>query len=146
MATLLRRACVRLLCCGLLVVCPAAASFAAAQAAGADADDIARIKDRLERPAAPRLAPKEPVQLRPTFRSRVTDRPFVPTLEEHLQKTFALTDFQRKYAEYAGKCCGLDLGALFRGVDQALYERKVRKASAQVAREIAEIEAARRPR
>ena len=106
---------------------------------------LTRLKDRLEKPPAPRLAPKEPVALRPTFRTRVIDRPFVPTLDEHLRETFALTDFQRQYARYAAMCCGVDLGALFRGIDHAMTERRERKVREHVSRELAEVEAARAP-
>lgn len=119
------------------------------QAFTQDADDpaapsLSRLKQRLDRPAAKPLKPSRPVQLRPTFRSRATERPWVPTLEEHLHKTFELTDFQRQYAKYAASCCGIDLGALFGSIERALDERRLRKVSADVARELAEVEAAAR--
>jgi hypothetical protein len=110
--------------------------------AGGSAESLARIKERLERPAARPLKPSSPVHLRPVFRSRATDRPFVPTLDEHLRDTFTLTDFQRQYAKYAAACCGLDIGGLFRAVDRALEERRERKVREQVASELAIVEAA----
>jgi hypothetical protein len=102
---------------------------------------LARIKQRLDHSPKP-LKPSSPVQLRPVFRTRNADRPFVPTLEEQLHKTFDLTDFQRQYASYAAACCGVDLGALFRNVDRALDGRRERKVREQVTRELAFVEAA----
>ncbi len=102
-----------------------------------------RIKERLEAPVTRRLTPAAPVRLRPTFRSRVDQRVFVPTLEEDLHKTFDLTDFQRKYAEYSARGWGYDLGQIVRFIDKALEERKLRKTREQIARELAELEAAR---
>lgn len=133
-----------LLCCAAVAAGSQAVLYAGPQEpAGATAPSLTRIKQRLNAPAAAPLAPKELVRLRPTFRTRVTERPWVPTLEEHLRDTFALTDFQRQYAAYAARCCGVDLGALFRAADKALDERQERKARAQVARELAEVKAAR---
>lgn len=109
---------------------------------GVSAPSLSRLKQRLGKPAGRALEPSEPVQLRPVFKTRVTDRPFVPTLEEHLRETFELTDFQRKYADYAAMCCGLDLGALFGRIERALDERKARKVHEEVARELAFVEAA----
>jgi hypothetical protein len=138
-----RAGCVRLLCCAALAVWGPAAAHAAPQDPGGTAQSLDRIKDRLDKPAARRLTPSQPVQLRPVFRTRNTDRPFVPTLEEHLRETFELTDFQRQYAAYAARCCGLDIGALVRSVDHALAERRERKVREEIEREIAFIEAAR---
>ena len=129
-------------CAVVLAVClPAPAAFAQDPADPA-APSLTRFKQRLDRPTARPLKPSQPIQLRPTFRSRATDRPWVPTLEEHLYKTFELTDFQRQYAKYAASCCGIDLGAVFGGIERALAERRQRKVSAEVARELAEVEAA----
>ena len=129
-----------LLCCAAIAAGSPAALYAGPQEpSGGTASSLTRIKQRLNAPAAPPLAPKSPVRLRPTFKTRITERPWVPTLEEHLRDTFALTDFQRQYAAYAGKCCGLDLGGLFRAADKALDERQERKAREQVARELAEL-------
>jgi len=102
---------------------------------------ISRLKQRLAKAPA-NLKPAEPVQLRPVFRTRSVNRPFVPTLEEHLHKTFDLTDFQRQYAAYAASCCGIDLGLLFNKIERALDERRERKVREEVARELAFVEAA----
>jgi hypothetical protein len=124
-------------------VCWSTSLYAAPQEpTGADSS-LTRIKHRLDTPSAPRLAPKGPVQLRPTFRSRTTERPWVPTLQEHLRDTFELTDFQRQYAKYASQCCGINLGAVVGAIDRALDERRERKVREQVASELAFVEAAR---
>lgn len=83
----------------------------------------------------------EPV---PTFKSRVDQRAFVLTLEEALHKQFDLNDLQRQSAEWASKCCGFDVGQLVKIVDEALTRRKIRKTREQIARELAELEAARK--
>ena len=69
---------------------------------------------------------------------------FVPSLEEHLRKEFALNLLQRQSAEWASKCCGYDIGQLVKIVDKALQARKLRKTREQIARELAELEAARK--
>lgn len=105
---------------------------------------LEQVKERLAKPPAPPLAPSQPVQLRPTFRSRVDQKAFVLTLEEELHKEFDLTIFQRQSAEWRSKCCGYDLGQLFRVIEKALEERKLRKTREMIVRELAELEAARR--
>jgi hypothetical protein len=80
----------------------------------------------------------------PTFKSRVDQRAFVLTLEEALHKEFDLNDLQRQSAEWASKCCGYDVGQLVKIVDEALKRRKIRKTREQIARELAELEAARK--
>ena len=126
------------------MVCLQAVAGASPQdPAGETVSGLSRLKQRLGKPASKALKPSEPVQLRPIFRTRSVDRPFVPTLEEHLHKTFELTDFQRQYAMYAASCCGIDLAALFGKVERALDERRERKIREEVARELAFVEAAR---
>ena len=131
-------------CCAAAgVFAPADLIAAPQEQPGAAATSVTRIKQRLERPVSRSFTPAVPVQLRPTFRSRTDQRAFVPTLEEDLHKTFALTDFQRQYAEYASRS-GLDLGFIFRRIDKALEERQIRKTREQIARELAELQAARK--
>jgi hypothetical protein len=98
-----------------------------------------RIKEGLDRPPPPKLRPAVPVRFPPTFKSRVDRRAFVPTLEEHLHKEFDLNLLQRQSAEWASKCCGLDIGWLARHVEKALRERTIRKTREQIARELAEL-------
>ena len=133
-----------LLCCALAVVCLSAGVRAAPQEPSGDPGaSLTRIRKGLSRPAATRLQPSEPVQLRPTFRSETLAHPFVPTLEEDLRKTFALTDFQRRYAEYAAHAGGIDLGVLLRPIEKAMEEHRVRKIREQIARELAELQASK---
>lgn len=133
-----------MLCFGLAAVCPHAVLQAAPQEQSGDAgSSVDRIKQLLDKPPAP-LKPSGELRLRPTFRSEVVKNPFVPTLEEHLHKTFELTDFQRKYAEYASRYGGFDLGLLFKPIEKALEERRIRNIRTQIRRELADLEAARK--
>jgi hypothetical protein len=133
-----------LLCCALAAICLPAPVQAAPQEPSGDAGaSLSRIKKGLSRPSGTRLQPSEPVQLRPTFRSETLAHPFVPTLDEDLRKTFALTDFQRRYADYAARAGGIDLGVLLRPIEKAIYEHRVSKAREQVARELAELQASK---
>jgi len=125
-----------ILVCGSPVV-------AAGQAAGAE-PSLARLKGELRKAAPRRLEPEAPVQLAVPFKSRVVQRVFVPTLEEHLHQTFDLNLLQRQSADWASRCCGLDLGRVFQYAETALREREVRKVREQIARELAAIDAARR--
>ena len=133
-----------LLYCALLAVDPRVTLHAWPQEPpGVLSASVDRIKERLDSSRARPLTPAVPLQLTPTFKSTTDRHPFVLTLEEDLRKTFALTDFQRQYAEYSSRCCGLDLGAVFKHIDSALDERRVRKTREQIARELADLEAAR---
>ena len=103
-----------------------------------------RIREGLEQAPALRLETDVPLQLPPTFKSRVDQRVFVLTLEEALHKEFDLTDLQRQSAEWSAKCCGYNVGQLVEIVNKALRDRKIRKTREQIARELAELEAARK--
>ena len=128
---------------GLTMSAPAPVHASPQEPASVPATSLERVKKRLERPPAPPLAPAVPVQLRPTFRSGVDQRVYVLTFEEDLHKTFDLNDFQRQSAAWSAKCCGLDLGTLFKTIDKAMDERRARKTREQIARELAELEAAK---
>lgn len=101
---------------------------------------LARIRGELA--AAPRIK-NVPAQFPVTFKTRVDQRVFVPTLQEHLHKEFDLTPLQRQSADWAGRCCGIKLGALVKGVEGARRERKIRKTREQIARELAQLDAIR---
>jgi hypothetical protein len=105
---------------------------------------IERLREELEKPPPPRLQPKTPVPLRPTFRSRVEGRPWVPTLEEHLHQEFDLTPLQRQSAEWRSRCCGFNLGLIFEHIEKVRREREIRKIRAQIAHEVSVIEATRK--
>ena len=129
----------------ILVVCAAGLEAAPQQQPDAvPGVSVERIREELEKPPPPRLEPKTPVELRPTFRSRVEGRPWVPTLEEHLHKEFDLTPLQRQSAEWSSRCCGFDLGIIFDYFEKVSRERELRRIRSQIAHEIAVIEAARK--
>ena len=114
------------------------------QAEQLPAVSVERLREELEKPPPPRLQPKVPVPLRPTFRSRVEGRPWVPTLEEHLHEEFDLTPLQRQSAAWRSRCCGFDLGVIFDYFERVQREREERRIRAQIAHEIAVIESRRR--
>ena len=105
---------------------------------------VERLREELEKLPPPRLQPKVPVPLRPTFRSRVEGRPWVLTLEEELHKEFDLTPLQRQSAEWSSRCCGFDLGVIFEQIEKMRREREERRIRAQIAHEIAVIEIRRK--
>ena len=105
---------------------------------------LERIRERLNEPPAPRLLDM-PLQLPvATFKTGVDQRMYGLTLEEQLRKEFALTPLQRQSAEWASRCCGLNLNQLFNSAERALHRRKLRKIRQQIARELAQLEAARK--
>lgn len=111
--------------------------------AGGAPTSLTRVKEQLNTPIARPLAPSGPVRLRPVFKSAVDKHPFVLTLDQDLHKTFDLNQLQRQSAAWASQCCGLDLVRLIKAVRQANDERLVSKTRAQIARELAELQAAR---
>ena len=62
---------------------------------------------------------------------------------EYLRKELELTPLQRQSADWASRCCGIDVGRLFNGIGKALERRKARQVREQIDRELADIEAAR---
>jgi hypothetical protein len=78
------------------------------------------------------------------FRTSVDQRVYVLSLEAWLEKEFKLNTLQRQSADWASRCCGIGLDPLFKGVERALQRRKLRKTREQIARELAEVEAARK--
>ncbi len=103
-----------------------------------------RIQGELARPRAG-LRLDGPVQVPvATFKTRVDQRVYVLSLEEWLEKEFTLNTLQRQSADWASRCCGIGLDPLFKGVERALHRRKLRKTREQIARELAEVEAARK--
>lgn len=118
--------------------------MAAPGQAGGAGPSLDRVKGELRRAAPRRLEPQVPVELAVPFRSGVTQRVFVPTLEEHLHKTFDLNLLQRQSADWASRCCGFNVGQLFKYAEAALREREIRRIRDQIARELAEIETTRR--
>lgn len=142
--TILRATLPAALLASALMVSPAILAAAPQEPAGGLPISLERIREDLEKPPAPRLTPVEPVRLRPTFRTRVDQRSWVPTLEEHLHQTFDLTPMQRQSADWAAKCCGFKVGQVVKIAEDALRARKIRKTREQIARELAELEYATR--
>lgn len=144
MRTFLRATLCVWLCVPAVVVWPAALGAAPQQPAGDLPVSLERIREELDRAPALELDVPMPVP-RPTFKSRVDQRAFVLTLEQALHKQFDMTNLlQRQSAEWASKCCGYDIGQLFRAVDEALERRKIRKTREQIAQELALLDAAAR--
>jgi hypothetical protein len=105
---------------------------------------LERIREGLKAPAQPSSF-NMPLQLPvATFRTRVEQRVYVLSLDEWIEKEFRLTALQRQSAEWGAKCCGLSLNPLLKSVERALHRRKVRKIREEIARELAELEAARK--
>lgn len=127
-----------------LVVSSATLGAEPQQPDGVPPVSLDRIREGLEQPPALQVKTDVPLQRPPTFKSRVDQRVFVPTLEEVLHKEFDLNDLQRQSAEWAAKCCGFDIGQLVDLIDKARRDRTIRKTREQIARELAELDAARR--
>jgi len=127
-----------------LVVSPSA-SLGAASQSSTDVPDVSleRIREQLKRTSTSRLLDTPLPRPVATFRSGVEQRVFVLTLEEQLRKDFTLTALQRQSAEWASRCCGISLSQLFNSAERALQRRQVRRIRQQIARELAELEAAR---
>jgi hypothetical protein len=132
----------------VLGVCLSAPLGAAPQQPTGDLPiSLERIRAELEKTPAPRLKLDVPVELPvATFRTRVDQRVWVPSLEEVLRKEFTLTYLQRQSADWASRCCGINLTQLAQSIKRALQQREVRKIREEIARELAELEAARNQR
>jgi hypothetical protein len=130
----------------VLVLWPAAPILAAPQQPTTDLPvSLDRIRTELAKPTGTGLKLDMPLQVPvATFKTRVDQRVYVLSLEEWLEKEFTLTDLQRQSADWAAKCCGISLDPLFKSLEQALQRRKVRKIREQIARELTELEAARK--
>ena len=121
------------------------------QPAGDPPVSLQRIREALDKQPPRLLNPAVPLQVSmPIFKSRVEQRVFVPTLQEHLRKEFALNTLQRQSADWAAACCGgyvlygVRLDPLFNRLEKALERRRVRKTREQIARELAELEVFRK--
>lgn len=113
------------------------------QADSAPPLSLDRVREGLEKAPALKVDARSE-RLQPVFRSRVDQRRFVPTLEEHLHKEFDLNELQRQSADWASKCCGYDLSQLVKIVHDSWQGHQIRKTREQIARELAELEAARK--
>jgi hypothetical protein len=129
----------------LAIVATPSTSLGAAPQPPADAPlvSLERVREELTKPPAPKLL-DTPLQLPvTTFKSSVEQRVFVLSFEERLHKDLELGILQRQSADWASKCCGIDVNRLFKGVTSAMKRREVRKIRERIARELAALEAAR---
>jgi hypothetical protein len=123
---------------------------AAAQAPPAELPvSLERIREELKQP--PAIDANRPLeQPVATFRIRIEHPRYVPTIEEWIRREFRLSALQRQSAAWGSKCCGLNLlslaSGLTKGIKEARQRREVRKIREQIARELAELEAARQAR
>ena len=123
---------------------------AAAQAPPAELPvSLERIREELKQP--PAIDVNRPLeQPVATFRITIEHPRYVPTIEEWIRREFRLSALQRQSAEWGSKCCGLNLlslaSGLTKGIKEARQRREVRKIREQIARELAELEAARQAR
>src|SRR6185437_13724088 len=67
-----------------------------------------------------------------TFKVHVEQRRYVPTLQEWLDDKFTMTELQKQSADWASRCCGVNLAPLFDNVDKALQRRKERRIREQI--------------
>ena len=128
-----------------LVACLAAPLEAAPQATAQELPvSVDRIREELSGPP-PRLKLDTPVEAPVArFKTRVDQRVYVLPFDEWLEKELKLTGLQRQSADWGAKCCGIGLDPLFRSVEEALQRRRERKIREQIARELAELDAARK--
>ena len=78
------------------------------------------------------------------FKTRVDQQVYVLPFEEWLEKELKLTGLQKQSADWGAQCCGIDLNVVFSSLEDALQRRRERKIREQIARELAELEAARK--
>jgi hypothetical protein len=102
---------------------------------------LEHIREGLEKPPEGLLTFPPPVPL-PVFRATVEEKRFMLSFEEQLHKDLEPTLLQVQSREWASKCCGLDLGALFKSIDRALDRRRQRKIRQEIARELEELKVA----
>ncbi len=136
--------------CLAIVVCLRTALEAAPQPPAKDttAQDLPISVDRI----AKQLSKPAPIQLKvdqqtlpvATFRVSVEQRIYVLPFKEWLDKEFKLNDLQRQSADWASRCCGINLGSLFQKLEDAQRRHEVRKIREQIARELEDLEAAKK--
>jgi hypothetical protein len=102
-----------------------------------------RIREGVGRTPALRLDQKLPT---PTFRTTTEGRVLMLPFQEYLRQQLELTPLQRQSADWASRCCGFDLGQLFKGLEQALDRRTTRMIHERISRELADLEASRAAR
>ena len=102
---------------------------------------LERIREGVEEPAERALVVTPLVPLT-RFKTGVEERTYMLPFKEQLDKDLEPTLLQAQSRDWASRCCGLDLGALFKPIDRALQRRKERKIRELIARELEELKAA----
>ena len=129
------------LLCLIATLVPAAA-VAQQQPSGGDLPvSFERIRAGLERPVEHALDIPPLVPLT-RFRTSVEERRYMLPFKEQLDKDLEPTLLQKQSRDWASRCCGMDLGVLFKPIDQALQRRKERRIREQIARELEELKTA----
>jgi hypothetical protein len=103
---------------------------------------LSRVKDAIEK--TPPQSLKFDVKMTmpvATFRT-TTQRDYMLPFVEQLRKEFELTPLQKQSAEWASKCCGLNLLSFTKGLKSAWRRRDERRTREQIARELADLRAA----
>ena len=128
-----------------VVVCLSATLGAAPKSRQKDPDvSLDRIREELAKPPPTGLKLDTPLQVPvATFKTGVEQRVFVLPLEDWLERELKMGVLQRQSADWAAKCCGISLDPLIKSLKEALQRRKERKIREQIARELAQLEAAR---
>lgn len=99
-----------------------------------------RIREGITRTPAITLDQEMPV---PTFRTTTEGRMLMLPFTEYLHQELELTPLQRQSADWAARCCGIDLGQVFKRVGEAWDRRKARQLRDRIRREVADLEASR---
>jgi hypothetical protein len=127
---------------GMIATLSPALASAPPQPPGGDLPvSLDRIREGLEKPTerALTLPPLVPLT---RFKTGVDERTYMLPFKEQLDKDLEPTLLQAQSRDWASRCCGIDLGLLFKPIDQALQRRKQRKIREQIARELEALKAA----
>ena len=126
----------------LIATLPPVVTFAQQQPPDRDLPvSLERIREGVEKPAEHALILPPLVPLT-RFRTSVEERTYMLPFKEQLDKDLEPTLIQAQSRDWASRCCGLDVGVLFKPIEQAMQRRKERKIREQIARELEELKAA----
>jgi len=136
----------------LIAFLPLRAGAQSQQGTPASPLSLDRMKEELQKPQPQGLDLDVELDVPvATFKTRVDERiprAYLITVEDQLRRQLTLTDLQRQSADWAARCCGINLLEVFasvkKNVDEATKRREVRKIREQIAWELAELEARKR--
>src|SRR5215204_2093796 len=108
---------------GLIATLSPAVAVAQQQPRGDLPVSLERIREGVEKPAehALTLPPLVPLT---RFRTGVEERTYMLPFKEQLDKDLEPTPIQAQSRDWTSRCCGLDLGVLFKSIDQGMQRRK----------------------